>query len=83
VQVEYAGPINIHLPAIRLTNIGKEIMRIVDPSDDLEFARTVAEQFPRGGGVTSVKFGRMNNERTGIVDAVTAWEAPPPEPVGQ
>jgi hypothetical protein len=84
VHVAHAGPIDIDLPVIILTNVGKEILRIVDPSDDLENACAVAENFPHHGGVTSVKYGRLNDERSGIMDSVTVWELPPPEaPAGQ
>jgi hypothetical protein len=83
VHVDYAGPINVNLPAIMLTNVGKELLRIVDPSDELDTARAFAENFPHAG-IISVKYGIMNEEGTAIVNTTTAWESPPSEAaVGQ
>jgi hypothetical protein len=83
VLVDYAGPININLPVIMLTNIGKELLRIIDPSDDLDNARVFAENLPHAG-LISVKYGIMNEEGTAIGNTVTAGESPPSEDaVGQ
>jgi hypothetical protein len=80
VLVRCDGAFDFNLRTIMLTNVGKELLKIVDPTDSLETVRTFAENFPKGAGITSVKYGKLNDERNGILDAVTAWEMPPPEP---
>jgi hypothetical protein len=77
VRVTLSGPIDFRLPIILLTDVGAELIKIVDSSDDdIEFSRELAEKFPKEGNITNVKYGRMSDDGQNLIEPiVVVWEA--------
>jgi hypothetical protein len=76
IVIRFNEQVNLHLPQILLTNVGREVLSIIDATDDEGEARTLAEAFPKQG-VVNIAYGRLNVTRTGLIDPVIIWQGPP------
>jgi hypothetical protein len=68
-----------------LTTVGKELMKIIDPADDLEAVRAFADAIPKGKGIAKIGYGKILRDGAGIKMVATVWEKPQavePEPHG-
>jgi hypothetical protein len=75
IIVRFDQPINLNLPQILLTNIGQEVLKIIDSADDEGEARRFAEAFPKQG-VVDIAYGRLNDTQTGLIELVIIWQKP-------
>jgi Protein of unknown function (DUF2806) len=75
IIVRFDEPVNLNLPQILLTNVGQEVLKIIDSADDEGEARKFAEGFPKQG-VVDIAYGRLNDAQTGLIDPVIIWQRP-------
>jgi len=78
VLVSFVGPINFSVPVIRFTSVGKELLKIIDSAEDIDNARAFAETIPHSAGISIVRYGKIADDGTGIIDPITVWERPAP-----
>jgi hypothetical protein len=77
VLIRFVGPIDLHIPSMLLTNVGRELLEIIELSDDLDRARQIAEQFPKDN-VAHIRYGRMNADKTEIENPIVVFNKTTP-----
>jgi hypothetical protein len=70
--VKYSGSYDFQLPAILLTNVGRQILSIVDPIDDEREARRVVGLVPKQN-VSEIVYGQLVAD--GLIAPVTLWDS--------
>ena len=76
IFVRFDEQVSLNLPQILLTNVGREVLKIIDTVDDEGEARRFAEAFPKQG-VVDIAYGRLSDSQTGLIDPVIIWQRPP------
>jgi hypothetical protein len=76
IIVRFDELVNLNLPQILLTDVGQEVLKIIDSGDEEDEARRFAEAFPKQG-VVDIAYGRLNDTQTELIDPVFIWQRPP------
>lgn len=76
VLLECDAAFDFQVPAIRLTNIARELLKIIDPPDDPEAVREFADGFEKTAGMAKIALGEPGPAPNMFKETVMVWKRP-------